>query len=76
MIIVVGGIKGGSGQIDWIEFTFFNTPTDTGSPPTKATDFYISSMQISPPNVPEPATAALMASAGLGALALGRRKRQ
>jgi len=43
-----GTIKGGSGQIDWLEFTFFNTPTDRGSPPTAATDFYISSMQITP----------------------------
>jgi hypothetical protein len=68
-----GTIKGGSGQIDWLEFTFFNTPTDTGSPPTTATDFYISSMKISP--IPEPATAVLMTAAGLGALALARRTR-
>jgi hypothetical protein len=50
-----GTIKGGSGQIDWLEFTFFNTPTDTGSPSTRATDFYISSMQITP--IQDPSTA-------------------
>ncbi len=41
----------GAGPIDWIEFTMFNTPTD----PTKATDFYVRSIQIlsaTPPGVP------------------------
>src|SRR5262245_142524 len=35
--------------VDWIEFTFFNTVTDTGSPPATATDFYFRSMQITGP---------------------------
>jgi hypothetical protein len=43
-------------QLDWIEFTFFNTVADTGTPPTKATNFYISSMQI----VPEPGSGTLL----------------
>jgi hypothetical protein len=41
--------------IDWFEITFFNTETDTGTPPTLATDFYIRSIEItgpSPPGVP------------------------
>jgi hypothetical protein len=41
-----GTFEGGAGQVDWVEFTMFNTPTDTGSPPTTATDLYISSMRI------------------------------
>ena len=41
--------------VDWIEFTFFNPVTDTGMPPTTATDFYIRSIEITgpaPPGVP------------------------
>jgi hypothetical protein len=34
------------GAIDWVEFTFFNTATDTGTPPTSATDVYIRSLRI------------------------------
>jgi hypothetical protein len=33
-------------DVDWIEFTFFNTHTDTGTPPAFATDFYIRSIEI------------------------------
>jgi hypothetical protein len=40
--------------IDWIELTFFNTSTDTGTPPTIATDFYISSIEITGPAGPAP----------------------
>ncbi len=54
--------------VDWIEFTMFNTSVD----PAKATDLYIKSMEIV---VPEPASAALAAVAGVGALAAGRPKR-
>jgi hypothetical protein len=32
--------------IDWLEFTFFNTDGDTGTPPVTATDFYIRSLEI------------------------------
>jgi hypothetical protein len=32
--------------IDWIEFVFFNSATDLGSPPTIATDLYIRSIEI------------------------------
>jgi hypothetical protein len=32
--------------VDWIEFVFFNPASDTGSPPTDATDLYIRSMEI------------------------------
>jgi hypothetical protein len=32
--------------VNWIEFTFFNTLTDDGSPPTVATDLYIRSIEI------------------------------
>jgi hypothetical protein len=38
--------------VDWIEFTFFNTATDTGTPPTAATDFYIRSIEITGPATP------------------------
>jgi hypothetical protein len=57
-----GTFKTGS-PIDWIEFTFFNTPTNT----TTATDFYISNMQI----VPEPTTSTLLA-VGVGGALWGR----
>jgi hypothetical protein len=50
--------------VNWIEFTFFNTTTDTGEPPTTATDFYISSMMI----VPEPGTGTLLLLGAGGAL--------
>lgn len=33
-------------DVDWIEFTFFNTETDTGTPPAFATDLYIRSIEI------------------------------
>jgi hypothetical protein len=64
-----GTFKTGS-PIDWIEFTFFNTPTST----TAATDLYVSNMQI----VPEPATSTLLVlSAGaLLGVAGGRRKQR
>jgi hypothetical protein len=62
--------------VDWIEFTFFNTVTDTASPPTAATDFYISSIAI----VPEPGTTTLLFVGAAGVLlgaARGRsRKRE
>ena len=32
--------------LDWIEFVFFNSTTDLGSPPTVATDLYIKSIEI------------------------------
>ena len=41
--------------LDWFEITFFNTFTDTSTPPEFATDFYIRSIEIttaSPPGVP------------------------
>jgi PEP-CTERM motif len=59
----VSGLKNaGSGPINWLEFTFFNTPTD----PTMATDTYFSSMRI----VPEPGTATLLLL-GAGGVLLG-----
>lgn len=54
-------------NVDWIEFTFFNTLTDS----TKATDFYIRSMQI----VPEPGTATLLLL-GAGSALLGTARRR
>ena len=41
--------------VDWFAITFYNTFTDTNTPPTSATDFYIRSMEINgpaPPGVP------------------------
>jgi hypothetical protein len=38
--------------VDWIEFAFFNTFTDTGEPPAVATDFYIRSIEITGPAPP------------------------
>jgi hypothetical protein len=38
--------------VDWIEFTFFNTFTDTSEPPAIATDFYIRSIEITGPASP------------------------
>jgi hypothetical protein len=35
--------------VDWIELTFFNTASDTGTPPTIPTDFYIRSIEITGP---------------------------
>jgi hypothetical protein len=61
--------------VDWIEFTFFNTTTDLGTPPTTATDFYISSIAI----VPEPGTAMLLFVGTAGVLlgaARGRSRRR
>jgi hypothetical protein len=62
-----------SGEVDWIEFTFFNPLTDTT--PTlvePGTDFYIRSMEIFGPagasgEIPEPGTVVslIVASAGL-----------
>ncbi|HEY7091145.1 MAG TPA: PEP-CTERM sorting domain-containing protein [Tepidisphaeraceae bacterium] len=61
-----------SASVDWIEFVFFNTVSDTGSPPTTATDLYIRSMEI----VPEPGTAALLLLAALGAAVRSRQRRR
>ena len=50
-----GTLRNPGTPLDWIEFVFFNTNTDTGTLPTKATDFYIRSMEITgpaPPGVP------------------------
>jgi hypothetical protein len=58
----------GAGPIDWVEFVFFNTPTD----PAKASDLYVSSMRI----VPEPATGALAAGAGVAAVAMAAKHRR
>jgi len=58
--------------LDWIEFTFFNTPSNTATPPTEATDFYIRSMEIS--SVPEPTTGILLLGAMVGTA--GRRRRR
>jgi hypothetical protein len=66
-----GYLRGKSGEVDWVEFTFFNTPTDTGTPPPTATDFYVSSMSITP----EPGTAALILIGAGGAL-LGTARRR
>lgn len=41
-----GNLRNPGSPIDWFEITFFNTFTDTGTPPTTATDFYIRSLQI------------------------------
>jgi hypothetical protein len=57
--------------VNWIEFTFFNTPTDTGTPPMTATDFYISSMMV----IPEPGSAMLLLLGAGGAL-LGMARRR
>jgi hypothetical protein len=58
---------------DWIEFVFFNPVTDTGTPPTTATDFYVSNMEIT--GVPEPGTGALLVL-GAGMLAGAGRPRR
>ncbi len=50
--------------VDWIEFVFFNPVTDTGTPPTTATDFYISSIRI----VPEPGSGMLLVLGAAGVL--------
>ena len=39
--------------IDWIEFVFFNPISDSGTPPTEATDFYIRSMEITAGTPPQ-----------------------
>jgi hypothetical protein len=57
--------------VDWIQFTLNNTVTDTNTPPTKATDFYISSMRI----VPEPGTWSLLLLGSAGVL-LGMARRR
>jgi hypothetical protein len=60
-------------EVDWIEFTFYNTVSDTGMPPTTATDFYISEMSI----VPEPRCGTLLVfgvTALLGAAGARRRR--
>jgi hypothetical protein len=55
-------------DVDWIEFTFFNAiQSDTGLPPTVATDLYIRSIMI----VPEPG-AAMLLLLGVGGTLLGR----
>jgi len=63
--------KNSGAPVDWLEFVFFNPGSDTGAPPTTATDLYISSMEISV--VPEPATAGLLLLAAIGVA--GRRRR-
>jgi hypothetical protein len=60
------GTLGNSGPVDWIQFQFYNTASD----PTKATDFYISSLTI----VPEPSTLAFLGLGSAGLLFLRRRK--
>jgi hypothetical protein len=60
-------------EVDWIEFTFYNTVSDTGIPPTTATDFYIREMSI----VPEPGCGTLLVLGGtalLGAASVRRRQ--
>jgi hypothetical protein len=57
----------GAGPISWVEFLFFNTPTNASF----ATDLYISSMAI----VPEPGGSVLLAMGG-GALAGAVNKRR
>jgi len=59
--------------VDWMEFVFFNPGSDTGTPPTTATDLYIRSMEIS--SVPEPATATLLLLATIGAAGKRCRRR-
>ena len=56
--------------IDWVEFVFFNSPSDTGSPPLTATDLYISSIEVV--GVPEPGVAGALL---LGAVGMARRRR-
>jgi len=56
-----------------MEFVFFNPGSDTGTPPTTATDLYIRSMEIS--SVPEPATATLLLLATIGAAGKRCRRR-
>jgi hypothetical protein len=58
--------------VDWMEFVFFNPGSDTGTPPTTATDLYIRSMEIS--SVPEPTSAGLLLLGALGARARRRRR--
>jgi hypothetical protein len=58
------GTLANSGDIDAIQFSFFNNATD----PLAATDFYISSMTI----IPEPSTLGLI---GLGGLLFLRRRK-
>jgi hypothetical protein len=60
--------------VDWIEFVFFNPGSDTGTPPTTATDLYIRSMEI----IPEPGSVTLLVlGAGtLLAMAGSRQRRQ
>jgi hypothetical protein len=60
-------------EVDWIEFTFYNTVSDIGMPPTTATDFYISEMSI----VPEPGCGTLLVLGGTALLgAAGARRRR
>ena len=63
--------KNSGAPVDWIEFVFFNPASDTGTPPTTATDLYIRSMEIVA--VPEPAAAVLLLGA-IGAVGRSRRR--
>jgi hypothetical protein len=65
--------KTAGAPVEWIEFVFLNPETDSGTPPTEATDFYISSMSIS--TIPEPSSAALLLGA-VASLGLGRGRRE
>ena len=70
-----GTLDGPAGTpIDWIEFEIFNTdsdfyPTEVAFP--EATDFYISSVSISP-IIPEPQTVCMLLVGLGGALLAGR----
>jgi hypothetical protein len=50
-----GTLRAPGVPLDWFEITFFNTPSDTTTPPEFSTDFYIRSIEITgaaPPGVP------------------------
>ena len=50
-----GTLQNSGAPVDWFSITFFNPTTDSGTPPTTATDFYIRSLEITgvaPPGVP------------------------